>query len=156
MSEGFSVPVPAPCCDANLLHFSLTCLNTPVWTALTLTMPRALITFYTISGIVFSNTGLISPSPIAILILPFVWARNAEFSLWSSSHFLFWSCREKINSYFQDGVLNKLSVSFSRDESDGHGERCRYVQDLMRLHKQELADFVLKQEAAVYVCGWVE
>ncbi|PIK48504.1 putative methionine synthase reductase isoform X2 [Apostichopus japonicus] len=75
---------------------------------------------------------------------------------------LFYGCRHKerdflyrdrINSFFQEGILSKLTIAFSRDEDDVSGPKCRYVQDLMRTHKKELADLVMNQEAVIYVCG---
>lgn len=63
--------------------------------------------------------------------------------------------RDRINSFFQEGILSKLTIAFSRDEDDVSGPKCRYVQDLMRTHKKELADLVMNQEAVIYVCGSV-
>ncbi|KAJ8035785.1 Methionine synthase reductase [Holothuria leucospilota] len=61
--------------------------------------------------------------------------------------------RDKINGFLDEGILTKLSVSFSRDDNPSDKDQPRYVQDNMKIHKEELADLVMNKEAIVYVCG---
>lgn len=58
-----------------------------------------------------------------------------------------------MKGFLDEGILTKLSVSFSRDDNPSDKDQPRYVQDNMRIHKEELADFVLNKDAIVYVCG---
>lgn len=72
--------------------------------------------------------------------------------------FLFHSLnnREKLEEFQKTGVLSNLCLSFSRDEpaDDGSSDQApRYVQDNMKIHKEELSELLLEKGAFVYVCG---
>ena len=59
--------------------------------------------------------------------------------------------RDKLKKFEFDGVLTRLIIAFSRD-SDSAGT-CRYVQDNLRLHKNNMVDLLLNKNAVFYVCG---
>ena len=70
---------------------------------------------------------------------------------------LFFGCRNDNEDYlfkddfqtlFNDGTLSKLDVAFSRAS-----ETKVYVQDKMKLHAQELRDWILHSGAHIFVCG---
>ena len=52
---------------------------------------------------------------------------------------------------FSDGTLNKLVVSYSREEATT--EVTKYVHHLMRAHGRELCELLLVQNARIFVCG---
>ena len=60
-------------------------------------------------------------------------------------------CRTKLESFLSSGVLTHLHVSFSRHQSDG--VQPGYVQDNMRIHWEELARWIMEDDASVFVCG---
>lgn len=64
--------------------------------------------------------------------------------------------REELERFSSAGNLTLLHVSFSRLDSkptQGEGNQIKYVQDNMRAHWRELAEWVMEDEAVVYVCG---
>lgn len=79
--------------------------------------------------------------------------------------------RDELKEYLCSGVLTCLSVSFSRLESRGNerGEEeketdaetrtelfdvgGKYVQDNIRAHGKDVVSWIVKEHAAVYVCG---
>nr|XP_002741834.2 PREDICTED: methionine synthase reductase-like [Saccoglossus kowalevskii] len=58
--------------------------------------------------------------------------------------------RTDLSEFVDNGTLSRLCVCFSRDRTE---DEPRYVQDLMRIHRQELAQLVIEKKAVVYVCG---
>ena len=64
-------------------------------------------------------------------------------------------CRTKLKSFLSSGVLTHLHVSFSRHRSDTDGmqQPSCYVQDNMRIHWEELARWIMEDNASVFVCG---
>jgi methionine synthase reductase len=82
---------------------------------------------------------------------------------------LFYGCRhptkdflykEELNGELGRSTLYKLSVTHSRYEPneknksiDHYELDCKYVQDAMKRHGQELCELVINQNAFVYVCG---
>jgi sulfite reductase alpha subunit-like flavoprotein len=63
-------------------------------------------------------------------------------------------CRTKLESFLSSGVLTHLHVSFSRHQSDVGGEQQpSYVQDNMIIHWEELARWIMEDNASVFVCG---
>ncbi|XP_041458976.1 methionine synthase reductase-like isoform X2 [Lytechinus variegatus] len=64
--------------------------------------------------------------------------------------------REKLEEFQETGVLSRLCVSFSRDDpvhDESEKQIPRYVQDSMRMYKEELTELLLDKGAYVYVCG---
>ena len=53
----------------------------------------------------------------------------------------------EIQDWFQTGVLNKVTLAFSKDQS-----KQIFVQDKMKMHSKEIYDWI-KSGAYIYVCG---
>lgn len=81
-----------------------------------------------------------------------------------SEAWLFFGCRhrerdylyqDKLEYYLSTGVLSRLFLSFSRDNTDGfHGYAPpKYVQNNLRCHAVDVAKQVFEKGAVVYVCG---
>jgi len=75
----------------------------------------------------------------------------------SGDCWLVFGCRSKdkdylykdvLNDMLNEGVLSKLSVSFSRDEGGP-----KYVQDSLRENKEQLVTWLVDMNAYFYVCG---
>uniref|UniRef100_A0A7S3GER8 FAD-binding FR-type domain-containing protein n=1 Tax=Palpitomonas bilix TaxID=652834 RepID=A0A7S3GER8_9EUKA len=56
--------------------------------------------------------------------------------------------REDLEGFVHEGVLSTLRVAFSRET-----DKKVYVQDLMREDGEELINFVLENDAYIYICG---
>jgi sulfite reductase (NADPH) flavoprotein alpha-component len=59
-------------------------------------------------------------------------------------------CREELEGYLLSGELQRLDVTFSRDQASKV-----YVQDVLRERAKELRQW-LEEDAAIYVCGSLE
>ena len=55
-----------------------------------------------------------------------------------------------LEQYEKDGVIDQIQVSFSRDTHNGG---VKYVQDLLRLQKEDIVDLMCHRNAIMYVCG---
>lgn len=64
---------------------------------------------------------------------------------YSNKDFLY---KEEIDTYLKSGILTRLFTSFSREGSD-----IKYVQHNILKYGKEFANFILKGDAVVYVCG---
>jgi sulfite reductase alpha subunit-like flavoprotein len=58
--------------------------------------------------------------------------------------------RDDLESFVTDGTLTSLYVAFSRAPTN---EKKIYVQDLMKLHDNQLINLIVDQHAFVFVCG---
>ena len=58
--------------------------------------------------------------------------------------------KEKLEKFLSDGVLSKLRLAFSRDES---ADGVKYVQDALEQDGDEVRKLILEGSATVYVCG---
>lgn len=56
---------------------------------------------------------------------------------------------EELKQYVEDGVLSKLYLAFSRDQSEKV-----YVTHLLKQNKEEIWN-VIQQNGHIYVCGYV-
>lgn len=56
---------------------------------------------------------------------------------------------QELEEFVQDGTVANLRLAISRDNP----ERKEYVQDLIRADAEALYDLIVKQDAAIYVCG---
>ena len=68
---------------------------------------------------------------------------------------LYLHCREKLHYYASQAggnVLSQLHTSFSRLE-DEKAKFPRYVQESLLNEKMEVAEWILKKDAVVFVCG---
>ncbi|KAI4891904.1 hypothetical protein NFI96_015861, partial [Prochilodus magdalenae] len=63
--------------------------------------------------------------------------------------------REELERFAENGTLNHLKVSFSRDEPDGNGPdpKPRYVQHQLLLHAKNMIHILFKVNGYLYVCG---
>jgi len=71
-------------------------------------------------------------------------------------HFSAFHSREELEGFVSAGVLTLLHVSFSRLDPQLPQEQrntVKYVQDNMRAHWRELAEWIMEDKAVVYVCG---
>uniref|UniRef100_A0AAR2JUU7 Methionine synthase reductase n=1 Tax=Pygocentrus nattereri TaxID=42514 RepID=A0AAR2JUU7_PYGNA len=59
--------------------------------------------------------------------------------------------REELERFVENGTLNHLKVSFSREELDGNEPR--YVQHLLLLHAKNMVHVLFKENGYFYVCG---
>jgi len=59
--------------------------------------------------------------------------------------------KEEIEGFEKDGLLNRLSVTYSRETTTDPG--LKYVHQLMRVHSTEIYELLMKQNAILYVCG---
>lgn len=57
--------------------------------------------------------------------------------------------REELESFHSAGVITRLCIAVSRDESEIH----RYVQDFIRAESQPLAKLMSDEEVMIFVCG---
>lgn len=84
----------------------------------------------------------------------------------SGKSWLFFGCRhpdkdhiyqKELETFLSDGTLTHLTVAYSRLEPTAHLQGgsggVRYVQDCLRLHRHDLAVWMMECQAAVYVCG---
>ncbi|KAL3837612.1 hypothetical protein ACJMK2_022958 [Sinanodonta woodiana] len=60
--------------------------------------------------------------------------------------------RSEMEGLIADGILTKLLISFSRD-ADQPQNLPRYVQDNIRLHREEIVKLLEEKNAQVFVCG---
>ncbi|WCE31458.1 flavodoxin domain-containing protein [Vibrio sp. SCSIO 43137] len=56
--------------------------------------------------------------------------------------------QQQLSDYQSEGVISQLDTAFSRDSNEKV-----YVQDRLREHSEQLADWLVKQDGQVYVCG---
>uniref|UniRef100_A0A1X7VBA2 Methionine synthase reductase n=1 Tax=Amphimedon queenslandica TaxID=400682 RepID=A0A1X7VBA2_AMPQE len=63
--------------------------------------------------------------------------------------------RSEIEGFLSAGVLTLCNVSFSQYDSisDGSSDHAKYVQDNMRKHWEALGEWVMEENASVFVCG---
>ncbi|XP_066532662.1 methionine synthase reductase [Hoplias malabaricus] len=61
--------------------------------------------------------------------------------------------REELEKFVENGTLNHLKVSFSRDEPDGNEPKTKYVQHQMLLHSKNIVSILLAKNGCLYVCG---
>ncbi|KAL6462911.1 hypothetical protein MHYP_G00293330 [Metynnis hypsauchen] len=59
--------------------------------------------------------------------------------------------REELERFVENGTLNHLKVSFSREEPDGNEPR--YVQHQLLLHAKDMVHVLFKEHGYFYVCG---
>lgn len=62
--------------------------------------------------------------------------------------------RDEINKFLVDKILTRFTVCFSRLDENRQGEgEGKYVQDGMRKYGLELAQWVMEEQAYIFVCG---
>lgn len=90
-------------------------------------------------------------------VAPFIGFLQHQLEKKQSLNWLFYGCRnEKLDFIYQDeitklqkeGILDKLSLAFSRDS-----EKKVYVQHRMLENAKEIVDLMVNKNAIIYVCG---
>ncbi|XP_023717466.1 methionine synthase reductase isoform X3 [Cryptotermes secundus] len=107
---------------------------------------------------------LIGPGTGVAPFIGFLQHRQAEWQKSSDLVFgeiwLFYGCRyedkdflyrSELNKYIEDGILNRLFLSFSRDKRKE--KMPRYVQDNIKLYGREFVNQVFEKNSTVYICG---
>ena len=62
--------------------------------------------------------------------------------------------RSEIEGFLSTGTLTLHNVSFSQyDESASNSDQVKYVQDSMRKHWEVLGQWIMEENASVFVCG---
>ena len=62
--------------------------------------------------------------------------------------------RSEIEGFLSTGTLTLHNVSFSQyNESTSNSDQVKYVQDSMRKHWEVLGQWIMEENASVFVCG---